>query len=26
MVHFGAKVTNDVHHRWFSRVTVKSLT
>jgi len=25
MVHFGAKVTNAVHH-WFSGVTVKRLT
>jgi len=23
MVHFGAKVTNAVHHHWFSAVTVK---
>jgi len=26
MVHFGAKVTNAVHHHWFSGVTVKRMT
>ena len=26
MVHFGAKITNAVHHHWFSAVKMKRLT